>query len=324
MTRQPQPHGGGWKKSLTALLRQHNARRSDGRTASDATRKKRGEVLFLGFTQLRAMGYRLEDVSSFAGRHMQALVDHWVTEKRSSAVMQNRISIFRQFAEWIGKHGMVEASIRYVDDPALVTRTSVATSDKSWSTRGFDPDDIVERVRQIDARMAMALALQAAFGLRPREAWMLRPWLAEVGQTLDICRGAKNGLRRVVEIRTAHQRQVLEQAKALVQSKDESIGDPALTLEQVRNRFYTVLRKARIGRKHGITAYGLRHEAANDHFKAVSGYASPVQGGPVPADKVTERFARLETAEFLGHSRERITTHYLGRHRKKTPVGPSD
>ena len=116
----------------------------------------------------------------------------------------------------------------------------------------------------------------------------------------------------MVPIRTPWQRGVLDQAKALVQAQDESIAWLNLTLKQARNRFYAVLAKVGISRKNGITAHGLRHEFANVSFEELAGYASPVRGGPTPTDKAKERFARIETAERLGHSRESITTHYLG------------
>lgn len=301
----------GWKKSLTAVLSQHNARRQDGRTASVDTQRKRGEVLMLGFQQLQKK-YRIKDVTKFKGRHMQFLVDGWVKTGLSPSVIQNRISIFRQFATWTGKIGMIQASVHYVSDPSCVRRSSIATSDKSWSPRGFDPVEILEQVRQIEPRVAMALLLQWAFGLRVRESLLFRPWLADLGEVVDVSRGTKNGRQRMVRITTPWQRDVLDQAKALVQAQDESIAWPELSLKKARNRFYAVLRKTGICKKNGITAHGLRHEFANVSFEELAGYASPVRGGPTPTDKAKERFARIETAERLGHSRESITTHYLG------------
>ena len=83
-------------------------------------------------------------------------------------------------------------------------------------------------------RVAMALQLQAAFGLRAKEAYMLRPHLADQGSILAISRGAKNGRPRTVRIETEFQRKTLDQAKALVGGATESIGDPHLTPIQIR------------------------------------------------------------------------------------------
>lgn len=304
---------GGWKKTLTPILKAHNGKRVNGDKASDDTRRKRGTVLMQGFTQLREDGFRLDDVRQFKGRHMQALVDRWITEELSPSVIQNRISIFRVFCEWIGKHGMIHPSVHYVTDPKRVTRSSIASSDKSWSARGIDPVAVMERVRQIEPWVAMALVLQWTLGLRVRESVMFRPWVADLELVVDVSRGTKGGRQRTVQITEPRQRTALDEAKAFVSGVDSSIAPEALSLKQARNRFYAVLRKAGVTRKNGMTAHGLRHEFANAYFEAMAGYASPVRGGPKPVDRAIERHARLEVAEALGHSRERITTHYLGR-----------
>lgn len=304
---------GGWRESLTAILAAHNGKRVDGDRASDDTRRKRGQVLMLGFRQLRELGCKLKDVRQFKGRHMERLIDYWVSEGLSAAVIQNRISIFRIFCGWLGKRGMVYPSIHYVTDHKRVTRSSIATSDKSWSAQGIDPVQVMDQVRQIEPWVAMALALQWALGLRVRESLMFRPWLADLGAVVDVSRGTKGGRQRMIKITESRQRAALDEAKAFVPGKDVSIAPEALTLKQAKNRFYTVLRQAGITKQRGMTAHGLRHEFANAYFEAMAGYASPVRGGPKPVDKAVERHARLEVAESLGHSRESITTHYLGR-----------
>lgn len=304
---------GGWKKTLTAILEAHNGKRVDGDKASDDTRRKRGQVLMLGFVQLRDLKYRLDDVRQFKGRHMRALVDRWITEGLSPSVIQNRISIFRVFCKWTGKFGMMLPSIHYVTDPKFVTRSSIATSDKSWSAQGIDPVQVMDQVRQIEPWVAMALVLQWTLGLRLRESVMFRPWVADLGSVVDVSRGTKGGRQRTLKLTESRQRTALDEAKAFVSGIDASVAPEALTLKQARNRFYAVLRKAGVTKANGLTAHGLRHEFANAYFEAVAGYASPVRGGPAPVDKAIERYARLETAESLGHSRESITTHYLGR-----------
>lgn len=267
----------------------------------------------LGFRQLRELGCKLKDVRQFKGRHMRILVDHWVAEGLSASVIQNRISIFRSFCGWIGKPGMILPSVHYVTDPKRVTRSSIASRDHSWSAQGVDPVQVMDQVRQIEPWVAMALILQWALGLRVRESLMFRPWLADLGQLVDVTRGTKGGRQRTIKMTESRQRAVLDEAKAFVSGKDASIAPVALTLKQAKNRFYTVLRQAGITKQRGMTAHGLRHEFANAYFEAMAGYASPVRGGPKPVDKAVERHARLEVAESLGHSRESITTHYLGR-----------
>lgn len=304
---------GNLKASLAAVLSQHNARKFNGTTASAATRDKRSDVLFDGFKELRQLGYRLDDVRSFRGVHMQALARHWEVKGYSPSTIQGRISIFRLFAGWIGKQGMIEASWKYVASPASVARTTINRIDKSWSSRGVDAQRKIAEVRALDGRVGMALELQLAFGLRAKEAYMLRPHQADQGTVLAVTRGAKNGRPRTLRIDTPYQRDVLDRAKGLVSSPVEAIGDPAMSLAQVKNHYYRVLRQAGVTRRDGITSHGLRHQAANDQYDRLTGQRSPVRGGGRPHDPDADHAARIEIAENLGHSREDVTTHYLGR-----------
>lgn len=310
-----------WKASLSEIIRASNARKGNGTTASAATRAKRIDTLYCGFAELRDLGYRLDDVRSFRAKHMTALAQRWEEKGLSASTIQGRISVFRQFSRWIGKEGMIESSERYVRSAGSVRRSTINMQDKSWSAHGVEPKAKIEEVRSYDERVAMALELQLAFGLRAQEACMLRPHLSDLGAVLDVRRGTKNGRPRVVEIRNANQRAVLDRAKALVRGRAESIGDPAKTLKQVRSRFDRVVRRFGIMRKNGITSHGLRHEAANDYYEEQAGNASPVRGGPLPADASNELAARLQTSEYLGHSRESATTHYLGRVRRDGEEG---
>jgi integrase len=160
--------------------------------------------------------------------------------------------------------------------------------------------------------VALQLELQAAFGLRAREAMQLRPQLADQGSYLAVNLGTKGGRDRVVPIRSDYQRDVLERAKALAGNRSASTMAPDKTLAQWKNRYYAVLRACGITRAEGITSHGLRHAYANDRYAALAGAAAPVRGGATP-DREADQAARLEVAEELGHSRESITTHYLGR-----------
>jgi integrase len=116
-----------------------------------------------------------------------------------------------------------------------------------------------------------------------------------------------------LRIETDYQRNVLDRAKAMVANDVESIGDPTLSLAQMKTRYYSVLRQAGITRANGITSHGLRHGVANDQYARLTGSVSPVRGGSERVDAARDHAARMEIAENLGHSREDVTTHYLGR-----------
>ena len=78
-------------------------------------------------------------------------------------------------------------------------------------------------------------------------------------------------------------------------------------------------------RQLGITAYGLRHQYANDRYEDFAGAPAPVRGGD-RLDREVDRSARLQVAGELGHARENISTAYLGailqRRRAARPQDP--
>jgi integrase len=305
------PFPGGWKASLAAVLKTHNGAKADGSVASHATQDKRADVLYAGFKELRAKGYKLDDVASFRGKHMEVLAALWEEKKLSASTIQNNISTFRTFAGWIGKAGMVERADKYVSAGAA-SRSSVNREDKSWQAQGVDIAAKIAEVSAKDARVGLQLALQAAFGLRARESMQLRPHVADKGSYLALTVGTKGGRDRVVPIDTPAKRELLDRAKTFAASKLASTSDPAKTLAQAKNHYYHVLRACGVTRAEGITSHGLRHGYANDRYEQIAGEASPVRGGQSPGQD-EDKAARLEVAEELGHSRESVTTHYLGR-----------
>ena len=303
--------GGGWKASLAAVLKQHNGAKQDGTVASYATQDKRADVLYAGFAELRQLGYRLDTVQSLRGKHVEVLVQGWQARGLSASTIQNNLSVFRTFSDWIGKSGMVQKVEHYLG-AGVAVRSSIASQDRSWSAKGIDITAKIEQVRSKDPRVALQLELQAAFGLRAREAMQLRPHIADKGTYLSITHGTKGGRDRVEPIRTPEQRALLERAKTFCTTAATSTSDPYKKLHQWKNHYYQVVRSCGVTRRDGITSHGLRHQYANDRYKALSGADSPVRGGG-SVDRDADQAARLIVAEELGHNREGVTTHYLGR-----------
>jgi integrase len=302
---------GGWKGSLAAVLKAHNGARQDGAVASFATQDKRADVLYAGFKSLRALGFRMDTVTGLRGKHIEALARDWHARGLSASTLHNNLSIFRTFAEWIGKAGMVRDIEHYLGS-GVGARSSIAREDKSWSRRGVDVAAKIEQVRQKDVRVALQLELQRAFGLRAREAMQLRPHIADRGTYLSITHGTKGGRDRVEPIRTPEQRALLDLAKTFCATRSSSTIDPQRGLAEWKNHYYQVVRSCGITRKDGITSHGLRHQYANERYRELTGSDSPVRGGN-RVDLETDRAARQVIAEDLGHGREAVTTHYLGR-----------
>ncbi len=283
----------------------------DGSVSSHATRKKYANGLHQSFRDLEPLGFKLSDAKNLKGKHLVALGKHWerqaIAGKLKPSTIQGRFSMLRVFAHWIGKDGIVEATHKYAD-PALVKRSSICSHDHSWAAQSVDVAAKLEEISQKDGRVGLQLRLELAFGLRGKEAIMLRPYLADKGAYLDVSVGTKGGRPRAVPINTTEQRKLLDEAKAFAATKDSSTSDPSRSLSQWKNHYYYVLHS----RGNGLTGHGLHHAYGNDRYKELSGQDSPVRGGKL-VRREDDRATRLQVAEELGHSRESITTHYLGR-----------
>jgi len=283
----------------------------------DLTREKRWEVLFGCFGELRTLGYAIENPANLAERHVQALVVRWEGAGQSAATIQNKLSVLRVFARWIGKPGLVRSSAAYASTPERVRRAYAARADKSWSAHGVDFDTLVELVSAYDRHVGLQLKLAEAFGLRRQEAVMLKPLRSWQGEYLRVVAGTKGGRERQVRIITDHQRAVLEEACALARENRGFVSDRCLTKTQALRRFTYVLERFGVTRAElGVTAHGLRHEYANRRLESL-GIVSPVRGGlKDQRPKVEEAAAKLTVSEELGHSRLDVTAAYYGTHRR--------
>jgi len=117
----------GWRATLATVLKERNGARHDGAVASYATRYKRSDVLYAGFARLRELGYKLDTVTSLRGTHIAKLMQDGHSRGLSASTLQNTLSIFRTFAEWIGKAGMVRAIEHYLG-PGIAVRSSDSDS----------------------------------------------------------------------------------------------------------------------------------------------------------------------------------------------------
>ena len=305
-----------WKWSLKQILMQHNsATARGGKAAGYATQVARQETLERGFKELRDLGYKLEDVRHFKEKHLTALSHQWEAKGLSASTIQNRISVFRTFAEWIGKPGMILSSDHYVKNPQSVTRHCVAQSDKTWSGQHKHLAALLTALHTTEPYVALQLELQRAFGLRMREAALLKVHAADKGTYLAVNWGTKGGRDRVIPIETDYQRDVLNRAKTMITQKRNSLIPENYNFKQWKNHYYYVCHQHGISRKDGITSHGLRHERLNEIYHNITGQLSPVKNNGDPGNGVSsplDQLARQEIAEVAGHSRPSIASAYVG------------
>nr|WP_294865294.1 integrase domain-containing protein [uncultured Pseudogulbenkiania sp.] len=311
---------GDYKRELTDLLHEkaHGHARKNKIVAS-ATIKKRKEVLFLAFRQLRELGFKLQSVQNLRPKHIQALFKTWEQQNISASTLQQRHSVLKTFMMWIGRPGAIQPLSNLVSNPESAKRVYRAVKDKSWSSNNVDFGELLAKIEKGDHRVAVQLQLLREFGLRVREVAMFKP-CASISldeKTLIVKRGTKGGRLRHIAIQTEAQRAVLAKTKELAGLGDNHIGDPYKSLKQNIRHFRHVMEKFGITKSElGVTPHGLRHEYANDRFEEESGgFKTPVRGGvkwEIPPER--EREIRYKISEELGHSRIYITTAYYGSH----------
>lgn len=137
------------KMRLREILTKHNpsaAKRN--KICGFETQEVREQILYLGFAQLKTLGFHLHDPANFKPKHMRALGLYWENQALAPSTMQTRFSAFRTFCQWIGKEGMIGDSTDYVLDPASVKRTYAAQKDKSWNAKEkeIDIEQVLDRL----------------------------------------------------------------------------------------------------------------------------------------------------------------------------------
>jgi hypothetical protein len=158
----------------------------------------------------------------------------------------------------------------------------------------------------------MSLRLQAAFGLRREESIKIQLAWADRGHVLALKDSwTKGGRPREIPVRTAEQRQLLQEARSLA-GQGSLIPAQKSYVEQLR-RFEHQCAAAGIRRVHG-----LRHQYAQNRYRELTGWSAPAAGGPHARELTTsqreiDHAARLKISAELGHEREQVVAVYLGR-----------
>jgi site-specific recombinase XerC len=287
-------------RDLNYQLKQMCDRNHDG---SYATRADRERILTLMANQLRELGYRHMQAQSLKPKHIEALLARWHAEGIATGTIKNRMSTLRWWAEKINKENVIA---RTNDAYGIAERVHVTNVSKG---KVLDADKLA---RVIDPYTAMSLRLEAAFGLRREESIKINPAWADAGTVLRLKDSwTKGGKYREIPIRTAAQRALLDAAKQLAGAG--SLIPAELRYRDQLQRFKSQCASAGI---HGV--HGLRHQYAQNRYRELTGWASPVAGGPTSRQltleqKAIDNRARQAVSLEMGHFRIQITAVYLGR-----------
>ena len=282
------------------------------RTGSYATRQARESHLRIFVQTLYDNGYNPKPKNT-RPKHIELALTNWAEGDIARRTIDNRLSTLRWFAAEIGKPNIVKRTNN--EYGMLPPREKPNYTDKA---RSLDRGSL-DKVR--DPLTHMSLILQREFGLRQKEAIMIRPHEADRGDRIHLQDSwAKGGNPRDVRLTTPGQRQALDEAKALVPPGRALIpGDK--DFHQQRNIYKTQTRRAGLSNMHG-----LRHAYAQRRYRTLTrrldpngeGWHCPARGGLPQKDLSKENYridvqARTQISEEMGHERLRITYVYLGR-----------
>src|SRR6516164_2981448 len=195
-------------RDLNYELKQLCQRNRDG---SYATQADREHILDLIADQLEEMGFRHMNAHSLKPKHVEKLVEGWLAEKLSPGTIKNRMSALRWWAEKNGKQNIIARTNAAYGIPDRVYVTNISKAKELAM-------DQLDKIRT--ACIAISLRLQAAFGLRREESIKIVPSWADRGNALALKDSwTKGGRAREIPIRTAEQRQLVDEAKAAAKGK---------------------------------------------------------------------------------------------------------
>lgn len=271
------------------------------RDGSFATQTDRRRTLALVDRQLQEFGVKKLKLKNIGARHVDALLHRWQQEGLSTGTIKNRMAHLRWVSEKIGKNGLISQN----------NDTLGINARKYVSNRDLSSQLDLERLKLVcDERLQVSFQLQQLFGLRREECMKLQPNVADRGDVLHLDK-TKGNRPRDIPVRTPEQRALLDRAKLL--AGGGSLIPPDLKYVEQLNRYKTACIRMGLNKAHG-----LRHGYAQQRYLELTGRQCAACGGLERREmsldmRQTDREARQLITEELGHTRDEITSVYLGR-----------
>jgi len=274
----------------------------NNREGSYGTQAQRERVLTLIADQLHQLGYRHLHSHGLKPKHIEALVKRWLGEEIATGTIKNRMAALRWWARKVNRQNVVARSNDFYGIPNRQFVTDVSKARTVTSPE-------LEKVRDLHVRMS--LELQQAFGLRREEAIKFIPEYADRGDHIVLKETWTKGRKaRVIPVRTAQQRAILDRARKLA-GKGSLIPAARNYVQQLRIYEGHTLR-AGLSRMHG-----LRHAYAQQRYEELTGWKCSAAGGPATKTLMSEQRcadhqARQVISQELGHERAQIVAVYCG------------
>jgi site-specific recombinase XerC len=240
--------------------------------------------------------FGLQKWANLGAKHVAYVVETWKAQYAGKRTLDQKLTHFRWLVRKVGKANLIPQENRELGiepGPRHTGAGKFITQERLH--------EILDGVAD-DPRRRMAVLLGRHLGLRMREAMLFRPWRDwEESGRIWVKRGTKGGRPRYLFLHNPRQREVLEEARALVHGQDAAlIPQEAATWEQWRQASYHKLRKAGMSRKMDAVFHDLRRAYAGERMH----YLIRVRG----LDQ--EHAERIVTRE-LGHNRREVLRWYL-------------
>jgi len=278
------------------------------RDGSRGTQYERKKMVMQFAKDIHALGFKGLRLRNVRQKHLQRVLTLWTSGDPgnrlvSAATLKNRLASLRWALEKMGKTNLLPDTNSAL---GIEARTYLPEQSKAMTLT----EDVLKRVT--DNHVYHSFRMQAAFGLRRAEAMKIQPTWADRGDRLVLKSSwTKGGRPREIPIRTQHQREVLNAAKAF--AKNGSLIPAKKNYRAHLMTWEYQTRRAGLPKTHG-----LRHAYAQRWYEELTGRKAPILGG-TPTNQLEgvlrekDREARLQIASELGHTRTDITNTYLGR-----------
>lgn len=286
-------------KELSGIL----AHNRDGSFSTQAARKS---ILHQCADELKKLGFFNLSVHGLKPKHIKKLVSHWQAENLKAATIKNKMAHLRWLTQKINKPAIIS---RNNADYGIENRIYVTNISKGKDIEG----SLIDSVK--DEHLRFSLRLQKHFGLRREESIKFQAQFALTHERSGFIKlkssWTKGGKERFIPIKTEEQKTLLQELIAFSGNKS-LIPSDLRYIDQLR-RYEGECKRLGLTKLHG-----LRHAYAQSRYEKLTGWKSPVQGGPnsielSPEQKLIDNHARLKISHELGHVRESITAIYLGR-----------
>ena len=228
------------------------------REGSFSTQACRARGLNQLANELHELGFKLKVAKNLAPKHINALVSAWKNGGIQDASIRNRLGWLRWWAKKIDKRGLLPSNnVNF----GLQERRKF-NGDKAKVLTAEDLKKVA------DDRIALALQLEAAFGLRREEALKMRPIVADKGNRIILQPSwTKGGRYREIPITHPIQRAVLDQVRGIC--GDGSLIGQGRNYIQALKHYENRLMRAGI-RNAQATAMPMRNGATR---RSLAGYA---------------------------------------------------